>query len=312
MNRRELLTKSGAMLLGMRAAPWAWGWTAARNAPKRRILVFTRSQGFEHSVVKRTDGKLSYAEQMLTDWGGTHGFEVTCTKDGSVFTPEELAKYDAYFFYTTGDLTKPAKDGSPPMTPQGKQALLAAIHGGKGFLGSHAATDTFHTVADDGKDRTVRYTLRGDKADPYVKMIGAEFIKHGKQQKARMRVVDPMFPGFAKAAPGFEMMEEWYSLKDFAPDMHVLLVQETGGMVGEDYQRAAYPATWARMEGKGRVFYTSMGHREDVWTNPIFQDILLGGIAWAVGNVSANVTPNLALAAPGYKELPPVPPSAGK
>ena len=94
--------------------------------------------------------------------------------------------------------------------------------------------------------------------------------------------VDTKFPGFEKSATGFDSMEEWYSLKDFRPDLHVLLVQETETMEGIEYERPAYPATWARQHGKGRVFYTSMGHREDVWTNPIFQDILTGGISWAV------------------------------
>ena len=43
-----------------------------------------------------------------------------------------------------------------------------------------------------------------------------------------------------------------------------------------------YPATWARMHGKGRVFYTSMGHREDVWTNEKFQQVALGGFSWVL------------------------------
>ena len=60
------------------------------------------------------------------------------------------------------------------------------------------------------------------------------------------------------------------------------------------------------MHGSGRVFYTAMGHREDVWTNPLFQEILFGGIAWAVRNVDADVTPNLKKVAPGCDELPPV------
>jgi hypothetical protein len=64
------------------------------------------------------------------------------------------------------------------------------------------------------------------------------------------------------------------------------------------YQRPPYPATWARLHGKGRVFYTSMGHREDVWTNSIFQQIILGGIAWALRNVDADVTPNIATVTP--------------
>jgi uncharacterized protein len=54
-----------------------------------------------------------------------------------------------------------------------------------------------------------------------------------------------------------------------------------------------------REHGKGRVFYTSMGHREDVWTNPLFHQVILGGMAWAAGNVDAEVKPNLTEACPG-------------
>src|SRR5690242_7201662 len=100
-------------------------------------------------------------------------------------------------------------------------------------------------------------------------------------------------------------MEEWYTLKDFSKDLHVLLVQETQGMDGAPYTRPPYPATWARMHGKGRVFYTSMGHREDVWENPLFQDILFGGISWAVRNVDANVKPNIEKVTPRCWDLPP-------
>jgi len=104
---------------------------------------------------------------------------------------------------------------------------------------------------------------------------------------------------------GFEALDEWYTFKDFAKDMHVLLVQDTKGMKGIDYQRAPFPATWVRRQGKGRVFYTSMGHREDVWTNFRFQNILLGGLGWVAGNVTADFPPNLDLAAPGYREIQP-------
>jgi type 1 glutamine amidotransferase len=146
---------------------------------------------------------------------------------------------------------------------------------------------------------------QGPMADAYVRFLGGEFIKHGKQQVAKMRVVDPKFPGLEKYADGFAFQEEWYSLKDFSNDVHVLLVQETEGMPDPEYQRPPYPATWARMEGKGRIFYTSMGHREDVWTNPIFQDVLTGGVKWALGDVQADVTPNLFNAAPGAMKNPP-------
>jgi len=79
----------------------------------------------------------------------------------------------------------------------------------------------------------------------------------------------------------------------------VITVMDAPHMKGPMYERPPYPNTWARMEGKGRVWYTTMGHREDVWTNPLFQGILVGGIKWALGEVKADVTPNLKTAAPG-------------
>jgi type 1 glutamine amidotransferase len=134
-------------------------------------------------------------------------------------------------------------------------------------------------------------------------MVGGEFARHGEQQASRMHVVDPHFLGM-KGLDDFELKEEWYSLKNFAPDLHVLLVQITEGMKNLDYQRPNYPATWAHKYEKGRVFFTSMGHREDVWQNEIFQQILLGGLSWALGNVEADIAPNLEKVAPHASELP--------
>jgi type 1 glutamine amidotransferase len=123
-----------------------------------------------------------------------------------------------------------------------------------------------------------------------------------------MRVADAKFPGMPQQ--DVELTDEWYSLRDFSSNLHVLLVQETEGMIGEPYQRPAYPATWARMHGKGRVFYSSMGHREDVWNSAMFQELLFGGINWAIGNREADVTPNIDKITPGYATLPPPTPPA--
>ena len=95
----------------------------------------------------------------------------------------------------------------------------------------------------------------------------------------------------------------------------MLTVIDAPAMKGVEYQRPSYPTTWARKEGKGRVWFTAMGHREDVWTNPIFQDILVGGIKWSLGEVNANLTPNLKQAAPDAYTNPPFPepkPAAAK
>ncbi len=277
------------------------GWDKVKG---KRVLYFTKSAGFEHSVVKRpAPDQLSHSEKILTELGKAHGFEVVCTKDGSVFTPENLAQYDVIVFYTSGDLLTTGTDKTPAMTPEGKRALLRAINRGKGFVAIHAANDSFHYKSESGRDET--FVAHGDKVDRYIAMLGGEFVRHGPQQIARSIVVDNKFPGCEKLQDGFELMEEWYTSKDFAPDLHVILALDTKGMKGIDYQRAPFPSTWARLQRQGRVFYTGLGHREDVWTNPLFQDLLLGGMGWAAKNVDADVTPNIQTATPGYREIQP-------
>jgi uncharacterized protein len=286
MTRRRALQWGGLAL----ASGTLLGATGrAEDQRPRKVLFFTKSAGFEHSVIKRQGDALSHAERILVDLGAKHGFEVTATKDGGVFD-QDLNQFAAFVFYTTGDLTKPGNDKQPPMSPQGKEALLKAIHSGKGFVGSHCASDTFHSSGEAWQNQEQR--------DPFIEMLGGEFISHGAQQEAKMTVVNPHFPGMQGAGESITLVEEWYSLKNFAPDLHVLLVNETQGMRGKDYNRPPYPATWARRHGEGRVFYTSMGHREDIWTNPLFHDILLGGLQWAAGVVDAEVPANIGQVTP--------------
>lgn len=299
----------------------------ASAAPKK-ILYFTKSSGFEHSVVRRHAGKPSWSEQILADLGARHDIAFTFSKDGSLFTPEYLAQFDAFMFYTSGDLLGAGRDGHPPMTPAGKAAFLDAIRAGKGFIGLHSASDSFHTGetvdTNTAVPRTWRYRNDGDKADPYIRMLGAEFICHGQQQPSYLRVIDPEFPGQDGIGERLDLVEEWYSLTDFSTDLHVLHVLETDGMrdaaaapgappskENAPYYRPDFPITWARRHGEGRVFYSALGHREDVWTNPVFQQMLLGAIEWVVRRVDADVTPNIRQVTPRAWELPPVSPNAG-
>ncbi len=287
INRRDVLRAAGAGAAAIAANSFLAGWVAGDEIKQRKVLFFTRSQTFPHSVVTRKDpATLAFGEQIAVDLGKANGFEVTVTKDGTVFSPEKLAEFDAVMFYTTGEETKPdSPDKTPGMSKEGKQALLDFVGGGKGFVGMHCATDTFD------------HHGKGKDADPYIKMIGGEFVTHGGQQKAMIKVVDP---NFIKGLEDFEMTEEWYRLTNFAPDLHVICVQETDSMSEAQYKaEKPYPETWARKHEKGRVFYTSMGHREDVWTSEIFHKVLLGGLAWACGNVEHDITPNLEQVAPG-------------
>jgi type 1 glutamine amidotransferase len=293
MKRRDMLRAAGAAALGLTTFPF--GWAAAARYGQPKILYFTRCAGFEHSVVKRKGDELSHSEKIMTQVGNEHGVEVVCTKDGRVFDGD-LDQFDAIAFYTSGDLTRENKNQTPPMTPEGKKRLLDTVAAGKGLVGFHAASDSFHSRGPRNENQT--------EVDPYIAMLGGEFVSHGPQQVAKMRVTSPKFPGAEELGESFELMEEWYALKNFAKDLHVILVQETEGMKGGCYQRPPFPSTWARMHGKGRVFFTSLGHREDIWTNQMCQQIFLGGFSWVMGEVDADVTPNIDRVTPKAHVMP--------
>jgi type 1 glutamine amidotransferase len=297
MNRRDFLHSAGLAALSLGAAGAARALDS-KDDVKRRVLMFTRSEGFQHSVVTRKGDKLSLAEQIVTDLAAKNKLEVVCEKDGRVFLSKDFPKFDGFLFETQGDLGKEKSiDGQPPVPPDGKKALLDAVASGKGFVGCHCASDTWHSKGEKWQNQ------EGDDIDPYLRMLGGEFIRHGQQQKAWMRVADPAFPGL-KDVKDFEMMEEWYSLKNFAPDLHVVLVQDTKGMKNLDYERPPFPASWARLHGKGRVFYTSMGHREDVWQSDVFQGLLLAALLWSLGDGKPDLAANMDKAAPKGRELP--------
>jgi uncharacterized protein len=289
ITRRRILELFGATSLSLADPPYG-------RAAEKRILFFTKSSGFEHDPVKRNGAAPSLSELTLSTIGKKHGFEIVTTKDGRVFD-SDLTQYDAFLFYTTGDLTDPGTDEMPPMSPLGKQALLSAIREGKGFIGVHSASDTFHSKGN-------RFENQADP-DPFIAMLGGEFIRHGTQQEARVRIVDPTFPGLVGSGEAFTIKEEWYSVKNFANDIHVLLVLETDGMQGSEYKRPPFPLAWARKEGKGRVYYNAMGHRDDVWTSERFQQMLVGAIAWATGGAELALVANMSLVTPQAWVMPP-------
>ena len=255
-----------------------------------------------HAVITGKDGQPSLAQKTLAELGQKHGFVVTHSKDGGVFTPAGIAGYDAFVFYTSGDLTVPGNDKTPRCPPRARPAFLAAISSGKGFVGIHPAADTFNTPGD-------RFQTSGDGVDPYIKMLGGEILNHGEQQPARVLCADRKFPGFADCKDSFVLLDDWYSLRNLGKDLHVLLSLATWSMKntgGESvYRRPPYPIAWARKHGKGRVFYTGLGHREEVWANPQFQNMLVGGIRWATGVAPAAVKPNIATVTPEFDEMPP-------
>src|SRR3954451_14925864 len=137
MNRRQMLCAAGASLLGA----GAWGQVrAAQKGASKKVLFFTKSAGFQHSVIARKGEKFGLAERILTEIGKEHGFEVVASKDGRLFEPDQIGQWDAFAFCTTGNLNTPGTDKSPPISADGEKAFYDAIRGGKGFIGMHSAT----------------------------------------------------------------------------------------------------------------------------------------------------------------------------
>ncbi len=200
LNRRQLLLAGGAARLG--AGTLARAMAPQPKGATKKVLFFTKSSGFQHSVIARHGDKPAHAEKILTDIGKDAGFEVVASKDGRLFEPDQIGQWDVFAFQTTGDLSAPGTDKSPPLSAEGEKALYDAVRAGKGFMGMHCATDTFGKHRNKGAD------------DPYIQMIGGEFNGHGAQQSCRIEIADSEFPGvgtgFGKDGKSFEITDEWY------------------------------------------------------------------------------------------------------
>ncbi|MCS7238190.1 MAG: ThuA domain-containing protein [Thermoguttaceae bacterium] len=289
MDRRDFMKGSLVCVLG---AFWQLSRAAAsRGAPlsgePKRILFFTKNNGYYHEIVRRKKpDEYSFAERVLVELGRKANVEVLCTKDGRVFD-QDLDQFDGFAFYCNEDLTEPGTENEPPMSPAGKRRLLEAIAAGKGFIGFHSTSACWRTPGPAYEN--------SPRVDPFIAMLGGEFIAHGPQQEALLRVISEVFPRARQLSPDGEirLFDEWYALKNFARDLHVILVQETEGMEGECYNRPPFPSTWARHHERGRVFYTSLAHTEAVWTHRFFQTLIMGAFDWTLRRVDIELPPNL-------------------
>lgn len=258
---------------------------------KKKLLYYDFSQGFVHPPTKDKRNTLGVCAQFLKTVADKYGYELVCTKDGKIFD-SDLTQYAAIIFYTSGDLDKPnAKHPGAPMSEQGVKNFFAAIQGGVGFLGFHSATDTW-------RGRGAAYENQPiEKLPPYIKLIGGEFIRHGAQQNATLTPTEPIQLDVLKnAQKPIVHHDEWYCNKNFDPNMHVILIQETKQMLKDSknscYNRPAYPCVWCKMEGKGRVAYSSLGHGEQHWKTPLVQGIVTDLVRFVAGDLELDTTPN--------------------
>ena len=244
----------------------------ALAAPKK-LLVVTVTKGFRHSSIPTAEKVLG----ELAEKSGAFTVEYVRTDDemAQKMTAEALKAYDGVIFAnTTGELPLPDKE-----------AFMEWLKSGKAFIGMHSAADTFHPFP------------------PYREMLGAEFETHHSQAQVDCINQDPSNPACRRLGPTFQVKDEIYLMKNFERSkVHGLLGLDKhpadNSKEGNAQTPGDYPIAWVKEYGKGRVFYTSLGHREDVWDpntpetfkreNPksvaeAYQQHILGGIKWALG-----------------------------
>jgi len=225
--------------------------------PQRKVLYLTHSAGFRHGV-------LPLSENVLREIGtASHAFELTVAPDSSLVNRENLRDYNAIVFYTSGEL---------PLSDLQKEALLDFVRSGKGFTGIHSATDTLYTWPE------------------YGELIGGYFDGHPWHQEVAIKTEAPAHPATRHLAPAFRITDEIYQFRGFIREqVHGLLRLDNSsvnlGVPGVNRADGDFAIAWTRPFGSGRVFYTALGHREEVWQDRRFQQHLLNGIRWTMRDV---------------------------
>ena len=260
------------LCLGFFTNPFVNGQDSSGPA---RILMVTQSAGFKHGSVNRQNEPLSPAERAITELGvSSNSFRVDCTQDvAKDFTKEKLQHYDLVLFYTTGDLPIAKEDLEYFFNTWLKQK-------GHGFIGTHSAADTFKNY------------------EPYWDMIGGTFNGHpwGSNSTVTIKVHDKNHPASRPWGDEVTLKDEIYQFKNWQPEKVKVLMSLD--MAKTDLKKPYHvPILWVKEYGEGKAMHMSLGHREDVWTNPTFMESLLGGIKWMLGETEGDATPNPELSA---------------
>jgi type 1 glutamine amidotransferase len=285
----------------------------------RKILIYSRTAGFRHSSIP-------VGIKAITMMGDKTGaYTAHATEDEAYFEPEKLKHFDAVFMLnTTGDCLRPKSDMKEiaeiekalanlegkvdEESDSGKdlrrhkkelinqikkiyaaeatnreellkKSLADFVAGGKGLIGVHSATDTYHGWKD------------------YNMMMGGTFDGHPWHTKVPVKNLEPKHPlNAAFGGMDFEITDEIYQFRaDTAlpTDRRFLLSLDTEKMDVSKGKRkdGLYPVSWVSTFGKGRTFYCSLGHREEIYWNPAVLKHYLAGIQYAVGDLPADAAP---------------------
>jgi uncharacterized protein len=271
---RILLSLSAAGLILILSA--ALSAQQPQEPRKKKVLAIGAVAGFQHDSVSNGLATIYELgkESGLWDTYIRTDVQLLTKKKIPAGNAKNLDYFDAVYFYTTGELA---------MTDDQKADLLSFVHDdGKGFIGGHSAIDTFY------------------KWPEYGEMVGAYFDNHPWGQFLAPIVVEDRDHPITRHFPAkFQIKDEIYQpSKEFSRDKLRVLMRLDPAPGAVDWTHAGVKRTdhdvavaWVKEYGKGRVFYTTFGHREEVYERPDIRKMYLEAVKWALGITKGDATP---------------------
>ena len=274
-----------------KAAP---GKPIVKPKAERRVLVYSATAGFRH-------GSIPYGKIALEKIGKKTGaYETVVSDDLANFEMKALKKFDAVILLnTTQDFFMPSKKTEKEKFSDKEwnkmqmrndrlvDNLVAYVEAGGGLVGIHSATDSCYNHKE------------------YGETIGAYFWGHPWTAKTNVTIVvedpeheiiKPVFEGIKD----FQLQEEIYQFQEepYSRDrLRILLNMDAKRSDKVDPAKIKrtdndFAVAWVQKVGKGRVFYTSIGHNNHIFTNPLMLKHYLAGIQFAMGDLKADTTPS--------------------
>jgi type 1 glutamine amidotransferase len=244
--------------------------------PKHLLAIGDVRGGFQHDSVSHA---LATIERLGRDSGLYVTYIRTDTElltkktitalNGKKNNAKNLDYFDAIFYMGTGE---------GELTVEQKASFLSFIKiDGKGFIGAHTGDDAFFQWPEFGE------------------MIGGYFDNHPWGQfDATIIVEDSDFPAMKHFPKTFVIHDEIYQHRDFSREkVHVLARLDSSKLdfTKPDIHRSDkdFPVAWAKMYGKGRVFYSSFGHAAETWDDPRVQTMYVEAIRWAMRLTGSDI-----------------------
>ncbi len=243
----------------------------------RKLLIF------DLNVVYGGHKSRFYANLAFQEMGRKTGaFETVITRDPNVFKKENLAEFDAVLFNNTV--------GNQFDDPQLRQNLIEFVYGGGGFMGIHGTTVAFWRWGPGG----------GDDWQEFGRMLGGRGARHrAMQEQVVMKVDSPGHPLMAPFPPeDFELCDEFFRVSDtYSRDrVRVLFSIDTDktDLSAKPHERVDrdYAGAWVRHYGRGRVFYSTVGHNPYQFWDPTMLKFYLGATQFALGDLPAATIPS--------------------